>query len=195
MQKAGDYGLAINLKIDGLSYLLLGDKKILQTETFEWKAMDWVVASKKFASIFEEQEQLFKATFSKVMVFVQSLENTLIPAAYYDESNQQLALDTYLGRTDFKAHSHSLKQLKANLVYGINSTLDKLIQNQFQKAQIIHQSSLFIDHELKKALSTDFVSLRISSQSFEVIGIKAKQLKAHNHFEYQTVDELIFDLV
>lgn len=194
LHQSEKYVLSINLKIDGLSFIIIDDQKILFAESYIWQAKNWDFATEQFSEIFKSQE-FFNARYSKVTAIVKHSDSTLIPNVYFDKSKQQSALEAYLGRKDFTAYAHALKHEKAMLVFAINLNLEKLLKSCFNSIEIRHQSALLIDEELERAQHDAIIALHISPLSFEVIGIRAKRLLAHNNFLFQSVEEFMFLLL
>ena len=194
IQNTEKYILSISLKADGLSFVILNGQKIVKGEIYEWQAKTWKSATDNFRLIFNKHS-FFNSTFSKIIILIKSQECTLVPNKYFDKSKNQVLLETYLGKKNFIAKSQALKLEEVNMIYGISPDLDKLITLQFPKANIFHQSAILIDSALKSATHKETISLSISTQSFEIIGIKDNKLMGHNHFNFQSIDEFMFLLL
>jgi hypothetical protein len=194
LQKTEKYVLSIDLKIDGLSFIVLNEDRIVKGEIYEWPMKNWSFATSNFKSIFANNTFL-KSVFLKTIISIKSKDCTLIPNKFYDASKNKLVLETYLGEKNLITNSQALKQENAHLIYSISSSLNLLLKTSFPKAEVFHKSALFIDNELKSAGNSDSISLSISTQYFEIIGIKTKKLIAHNHFQFQSIDEFMFLLL
>lgn len=195
-QNVKDKILSINLRIDGLSFVILEANSIIKAEYYEWQTKNWDYAVTQFNEVFSRHD-FFKKDFKKTFIILKSKECTLIPKSLFDKTKAGTILETLYGfeKKDFLPYALSLKKADIVMAYALNTKLESLIKTIFPKAILLHQSALFIDESLDNTNIKNKLYLDISNQSFEVIGIKQAQIIAHNHFEYTSVDEFMFFLL
>ena len=188
--------LSINLRVDGLSFVILEASNIVKAEYYEWQNRDWGNAIQKFTEIIQKHSELKKA-FKKVYIFISSQQSTLIPNSFYSENKNTTVLETLLGinKNTFRPYSQQLKNADITLIYPLDLEIEKLINTYFPKAIINHESASFIDEAIKTASVKEKLYLNIGHQSFELIATKYSKLIAHNYFDYTTVDEFMFFLL
>jgi hypothetical protein len=195
-QNVKDKILSINLRINGLSFVILEANNIIKAEYYEWQTKDWNYATIQFKEVFDRHD-FFKKDFKKTFIIIKSKECTLIPKSLFDKTKTVNILEALFNfdKNEFLPYHLNLKKVDIVLAFALNVNLDNLINKTFPKATIIHQSVLFIDESLDNTINKNRLYLDISNQSFEVIGIKNDKIIAHNHFEYTSVDEFMFFLL
>jgi len=195
-QNVKDNILSINLRIDGLSFVILEANNIIKAEYYEWQSKDWNYAVTQFKEVFSRHE-FFKKDFEKTFIILKSKECTLIPKSLFDKTKTGNILEALyeFNKNEILPYSLNLKKADIVLAFALNINLESLIKTTFPKAIILHQSALFIDESLNDIINKNKLYLDISNQSFEVIGIKQAQIVAHNHFDYTSVDEFMFFLL
>ena len=188
-----NYILSINLRIDGLSFIITEGEQIAKAECYEWQAKDWASTYNHFTQI-HNQSSLLMLQFSKTLIFVQSKESSLVPSEFFDKDKVDFLLETYLGTKQFVGHYQKLKYTDAFLVFGVDRNLKKSIVNLFPKAELYHHSAFLIDQLLQSG-KTNALAIHIGTQSFEIAAICNGQLVGHNNFEFQNIDEFMFFLL
>lgn len=186
--------LSINVRIDGFSFIILNNNTITTAEAYEWQNKDWAFASTKMEEILKTKP-VFNDSFKRVLCFIQNSDTSLIPNEYIIDPEKRRALELYLGKSDFDVLSVGLKEIPANLIFGIDSKVRSLIKSKFSNIDIFHKSAFFIDSSLANSVENQVINLKILRQEFEVIGIMDKKLISHNFFKFQTVDEFMFLLL
>ena len=194
LSNAINFTLSISIKINGFCFIISDNKNTINAADFVWRAKDWSVANANIKEILLKQE-LLKYKYKKVSVFIESEQTTLIPTEFYSISNQQSALDIYLGNTHFIANAQKLTNENAYLVFGIEKDILNTLKKSFIRAKYYHHSAFSIDTALKNKGNTQTITLRIAQNSFEVIASNKGSLIAHNNFSYQTIDEFLFLLI
>lgn len=186
--------LSINVRIDGLSFIVLNNNNLILAEAYEWQAKDWSFAATKVDEIIKAKaipNNHFKSTFC----FLQNTDTCLIPKAFYLESENKNALEIYLGKTGFDVFSVELNNAPIHLVFGVDNEISKLIKSKFPQVEFFHNSSFKIDSAINDTFELQIVEIDINKQCLEVIGLIDNKLVAHNYFQFQTVDEFMFLLL
>lgn len=186
--------LSINVRIDGLSFIVLNNNIITFAEAYEWQAKDWSFAAIKIDEIIKEQGILIKS-YKRTYCFFQNTDTCLIPKAFHIISENKKALETYLGKSGLDVFSKEITNIGIYLVFGVDAAISKLLKSKFPQAEFLHNSSFNIDIALSNTIEKQFVKIEINKQGFEVIAILNKKLVAHNYFQFQTVDEFMFLLL
>ena len=183
--------LSINLRVDGLSFVIMESDSIMIAECYEWQSKDWEYATQQYKEVFFNNS-IFKKEFKRVIIILNTVENTLIPIKFHDKSKETIVLKTLLGIDNFGTFSFKLKNEDAILLTAINNSLNELIHNVFPEFDLISYSSFFIDEAINYSEKKDTVMLNIAQQSFEIINTKSKKIIAHNYFDFTTADEFMF---
>jgi len=186
--------LSINVRIDGLSFIVLNNNIVTFAEAYEWQAKDWSLAATKIDEIIKEQA-ILSSSYKRTLCFFHNTDTCLIPKAFHIERENKKALETYLGKNGLEVFSKELTKAAICLVFGVDTGISKLIKSKFPQSEFLHNSSFSIDKALSKSIENQIVKIEINKQGFEVIGILDKKLVAHNYFQFQTVDEFMFLLL
>jgi len=186
--------LSINLRIDGLSFIILESEIIFKAECYEWQSKGWEYATEQFSLIFENNK-VFQSEFKKSIIILKTKESTLLPSKFFDKNKEEIILKTLLGIDKFDTYSHNLKNAEAVLVSAVHTRLKSLIKERFPKAEIFNYSSIFIDEAIKLSIKKETLLLDIGQQSFEIVSTKFGRIVSHNYFDFITVDEFMFFLL
>ena len=191
---APEYRMSINIKVNGLSLLIMHDQKIIQALNYNWQTPNWSSCVNNLNSIFNSIN-FIKFRFKTKFIFIDSKQSMLIPDEFYSLSRQQQLLNKYLGNDNFIAHTQKLKNENASLVFGVEKSVDSFIRKNFIGFKIFHNSAMLIDNVLSGSRNATVVSLRVDSSFFEIMISNNSKLIAHNNFEYKTIDEFMFLLL
>jgi len=164
---------------------------IFNAECYEWQNKDWEYATQQYKEVFSNNS-IFKNEYKRVIVILNTRENTIIPIKYYDKSKETIVLKTLFGIDNFVTFSSKLKNEDAILSTAINNALNELLHNVFPKFDLFSYSSFFIDEAINSSEKKGTVMLNIAQQSFEIINTKSKKIIAHNYFDFTTADEFMF---
>lgn len=188
------YILSINLKIDGLSFLLQNrEKEVVHQEAFEWiGARDWSKTEANIKQLSQEHEML-KLKYPKVNVFLQSKHTFLIPAEYFQENKIAELYQLYFGEKHHKVLFSPLES-DSYLVYGVSKPIARLLNAKWNISWG-HLSKYFILDAKAKCSREQEVYLNFQNNYFEVAAFNKKKLQAHNYFDYSSSEEFIFDLL
>lgn len=192
------YILSINIRIDGLSFLIQNDQnENIHMEYFEWlNVQDWTKTKNNLAYLIENNE-LLSHQYGKVNVFIQSTNSFIVPNELHTQENESKIYRRYLGIESHNIFSHSLSNtsLKAHLVYGIDNEIYNLIKLKWDSINWLHFSHIYVDECLNTSNNAQEVFVKIQSNYFEVVGTKNKALESHNYFEFSGAEEFIFNLL
>ena len=186
--------LSINLRIDGLSFVIMESDLIYHAECYEWQSKGWEYANEQFSLIFANNS-VFKSEYKIVIIILKSKESTLIPSKFFDQSKAEIILNTLFGIKNFSTQSKKLNNADAYLTSAINTKLNKLITTFFPKARLFNYSSIFIDEAIKLSTNNEILLLNIGQQSFEIVSTRFGKIISHNYFDFITVDEFMFFLL
>ena len=192
------YILSINLRIDGLSFLIMNhEKKAIHMESFEWlNATDWNKSLDNISLLFEDHD-LLKLSFSKCLIFIASTDSMLIPNNLYKEDKAKSLFNQYLGLENQSIFSDEIDHLesKINLVFGLDSKIRKAINSHYNNVEWHHFSQFLIVRSLKTIEHNNEVVLRFENGYFEAVAINNNKLEAHNYFTFNSSEEFIFNLL
>lgn len=192
------YILSINIRIDGLSFLIQNDNnENIHMEYFEWlNVTDWSKTRKNLTYLIENHEFL-KHQYTKVNVFIQSMDSYIIPNDLYSKENETNIYKRYLGFDSHIIFSHILSNTSTNarLVYGLNNEVHDLLGQKWKTINWLHFSHIFVDECLNESEKEQELFVKIHSNYFEVVGSKNQALESHNYFEFSGAEEFIFNLL
>jgi len=191
---APQYRMSFNIKIDGLSLLILHNEDIIGAYNYHWQKADWELCSKNVSSIINENP-FTKYNYRSVDVFVDAPESLLYPYEYFLDYSKQQLLDTYIGNSSYLALAQKLNIEAAMMVYAIHRELYAVLKSALVKVKFHHSSAMFIDKVLKENKQGQNISLIIANDSFEIMASEGDKLIAHNNFSYKTIDEFMFLLL
>ncbi len=188
------YFLSINLRIDGLSFLIRNQKGInIHMEAFEWlNVTDWEKSIKYVAQLMNEHD-LLKLDFVNPLIFVQSTDCMLIPSDLYQESKNKMLYKQYFGIENHKLYSSSLKTIK--LLYGVDNRLAKSIDAKWKGCRWNHLSHSFLENSMNESGAGQEVYLKFDNAYFEVVALKNREIEAHNYFGFSSSEEFLFNLL
>ena len=188
------YILSINLRIDGLSFLIQNrEQKIIHQEVFEWiGARDWNKTEVNIKQLLDEHD-LLKLKYPKVNVFLQSKDTLLIPSELFQENKISELYQLYSGHSNHKVLFTSLES-DSYLVFGLNNTIAQLLNAKWN-IHWDHFSKFFILDCKSKYSREQEVYLNFQSNYFEAVAFHKKKLEAHNYFDYTSPEEFIFNLL
>ena len=186
--------LSINLRIDGLSFVIMESEIIFKAECYEWQSKGWEYATEQIKLIFEKNT-VFQSEFKKTIIILKTKESTLVPSKFYDKNKEAVLLKTLLGIDNFDTYSHNLKNAEAVLVSAVHPRLKSLIKESFPKVEIFNYSTIFIDKAIKLSTKKETLLLDVGQQSFEIAATRSGKIISHNYFDFITVDEFMFFLL
>jgi len=186
--------LSINLRIDGLSFVIMESDIIFKAEYYEWQSKGWKYATEQFHLIFENNT-VFQSEFKKSIIILKTKESTLVPSKFFVKDKEADLLKTLLGIDNFDTSSHNLKNAEAVLVSAVYPELNSLIKERFPKSELFNYSSIFIDKAVKLSIKKEILLLDVGQQSFEIVFAKFGKIISHNYFDFITVDEFMFFLL
>jgi len=188
------YILSINLRIDGLSFLIQNHKhEIVHMEYFEWlNVIDWGKTIVNTTSLIKNHD-LLSLTFPKVKVFIQSPDNFLLPHNLYNEKGVVEIYNQYLGIS-----THEVFNSKYNdssfLIFGVHQDLVQTLNTKWN-CSWDHCSKFYLSQSFSSASNGQELFLKFHQNYFEIIAFNSKVLEAHNYFNYSSADEFIFNLL
>lgn len=188
---ASQYRMSINVKIDGLSLLIIDDENIINAFNYQWQTNSWDQALENISEIINNSNFIqynFKASY----IFIDSQESMMIPKDFYSITKQQTLLETYIGNKDFTAYSQKLNNTDSYLVFGVYNKLSNYLRKQLPRAKFYHNTAMNIENTLANNKFSSILSMNINSHSFEIIASKNSDLLAYNTFNYKTLDEFMF---
>lgn len=188
------YRMSINVKLDGLSLLILQGEETIVALNYQWQESNWEDCSTNFEQILKDNSFVV-FNYKSVDVFIESVHSTIIPKEFFKDFNKQDLLSQYLGNNEFMAFSQELKAEDAVLIFGVHKILNTIISKYFVNARVLHSSAMFIDSVLLAKKNNSYISLKVRTNNFEVIAYNDSKLLAHNNFAYKTIDEFMFLLL
>ena len=188
------YFLSINLRIDGLSFVIQDqEKKNIHLEAFEWlNVTDWEKSITNTQSLIQNHD-LLKLDFVKPMIFVQSVNTMLIPDSIFQEKRNALLYKQYFGIENHKLYSSSIKGMK--LLFGVDKRMAEIVDKKWKSCRWNHLSHTFIENSITESETGQDVFLKIENAYFEVVAIKNHKVEAHNYFEFSSSEEFLFNLL
>jgi len=191
---APQYRMSINLRIDGLSLLIIQAENVINAFDYSWQESDWSTCVSNLNELFSTLV-FINYDYQSIDVFIESEQSTIVPNDFFNEELKQDLLNTYLGSSEYTAYSHKLINEKATVIFGVNTELLEVL-SKFLKSPIFHSSSaMFIDEGLLKNKGYKGISLIINTNKFEIIANNENGLLGHNNFYYKTIDEFMFMLL
>ncbi|RLD64176.1 MAG: hypothetical protein DRI84_08920 [Bacteroidetes bacterium] len=192
------YVLSINLRIDGLSFLIQNEQKEnIHLEHFEWlNVNDWNKTQENVSSLLMQHE-LLKLNFPIVHVFIQSTDSFIIPTPLYSDTDQKLIYEKYLGHKDHAIFSNKFNEqnLDAYLIFGVKKQIAENINQKWKKVSWSHYSLSYIDSCIQKGNHEQELFIKLQSNYFEVVSMNNKVLESHNYFRFSSAEEYIFNLL
>lgn len=191
------YVLSINLRIDGLSFLIQNrNKEAVHMEYFEWlNVKDWNKTTANLSALLKENN-ILKLNYPKVQVFVQSPNTFIIPENLFSEKHLDNLYKQYLGIDHHYVQFSSISNSKdkAFMVFGINKEIAQLLNTKWNVLWN-HSSIPFLSNCFRTDLGKQVIHLNFRTRYFEIIAINNQKLEAHNYFEFSSAEEFIFNLV
>lgn len=196
-----NYHLTIRLSPDGFSFVVfsLDKNRYLGLETFSIKQLD---NSAKLAASLDEIamiRQWITYPFHSVLVIIDHVFNTLVPAPLFDEKEKGLFLafnQTF--QDNSRIQSDSLKAAEAFNVYYLSNPLVEKIKDIWANARIAHLQSVLIESLLitqrnKTTEPTAYVHVR--NAGFDMVVLRNDKLLFANNFKFTTPEDFIYFLL
>ena len=191
---APQYRMSINLRIDGLSLLIIQSENVINAFDYSWQASDWNVCANNLREVFSIQA--FRSyDFKSIDVFIESEHSTIIPNELFQKELKQDLLNTYIGNSEYTAHLYKLDNENATIIFGVHKGLEEIISKLLKSPVFYSSSAMFIDEALMNNKGAKSISLLINSNRFEIIANSENGLLGHNNFQYHTIDEFMFLLL
>ena len=192
------YILSINLRIDGLSFLIRNrQQEDLHMEQFEWlNVKDWNQSKKNLSDLLSSHA-LLKHNFAYVQIFIQSTESFLIPDSLFSESKIKSLYNTYYGISNHFIFSTKMKKPtpNAHMVFGLDKEIVQVINNKWKQVSWYHYSAFYLNVCHERSRQTQEVFVKLQQNYFEVVALMDQKLNAHNYFEFSNAEEFIFNLL
>ena len=190
------YLLSINLRIDGLSFLIRDEGgKHCHLEYFEWlNVSDWSLTGENLKKLLREHD-LLKMNFPKVEVFVQSVYNFLVPALPAEESRNRI-YRKYFGIDSHQLFTSPIKKVgdTAGIVFGLPDEIVRALTQKYSQTVWKHCAESFIGRSIARASNTD-VFVNHHNSFFEICAVQNGKLLAHNYFDFSDAEEYLFKLL
>ena len=192
-----NYILSINLRIDGLSFLVIDQKQErVHMENYEWlNTINWDISFNKLSTLLLKHEVL-SLKFKKVNIYLQSTSSFIIPPDYLIEEKLDLLYQSYLGITNhtiFKSTINSVSE-KPIIVFGVENRIADLISKKWNSIEWNHFSNLFISECLVNNIKEEAIFLNFQMNNFEIVATKNGKLESQNYFYFNTADDFAFKL-
>ena len=188
------YTLSINLRIDGLSFLIQNQEgKNIHMEAFEWlNVKDWGKSIANLSKLLKEHE-LLSLTYVKPVIYIQSTDCMLVPEKFFLKTKMDKLYHQYFAINTHKVYSSKL--LDFNLLFGIDERIAKIITSKWKDARWSHLSYSFIEKSLKQCKQGQEIVLKFENGYFEVLASNNQKLEAHNYFSFSGSEEFLFNLL
>lgn len=191
---AAKYRLSINVKVNGLSLLILEDKNVIMALNFQWQETNWKDCSINIEQIIKDNG-FISYNYKTTDIFIESAQSAIVPKEFFMGINSQTFLNAYIGNEDYVAVSQDIKKEKAVLIFGIHKLLKASLLKSLSRAKFHHCTAIIINNALDKNSTGSNIILKVRSSFFEVVSVTDGKLLAYNNFTYKTIDEFMFLLL
>ena len=98
---AAKYRLSINVKVNGLSLLILEDKNVIIALNFQWQETNWKDCSINIEQIIKDNG-FISYNYKTTDIFIESAQSAIVPKEFFMGINSQTFLNAYIGNILFK---------------------------------------------------------------------------------------------
>lgn len=150
-------------------------------------------------SQFSAQAAWIGFPFLKTYILQQDHSSSLVPESLFDENNLRtyLEFNQAVGNTDVLRFD-VLKNARTMNVYAVNESLLHQLEDVFDKPQLRHFSSVFIESialNFKHLMDNGTVYLNVRKAWFDLLYFRDGKLHFYNLFRYKTKEDFIYFLL
>ena len=198
IENTNNLKLSIQFSLDGFSFCisnLENEKDELFTEyLFDTKLKTPEALLEEIKPVFKNDKNLH-LDFKNVNIIYRNNLNSIVPIAYFDESNlsQYLNFSIKTLKTDYIAYD-TLKNTKANNVYIPYVNINNYLFQHFGEFEYRHNLSVYIDKliDLNNENDSKTMYINVDHKSFDIVVLKGKELLFSNIFSYKTKEDFLY---
>jgi hypothetical protein len=182
-------GLCMEIGSDSLNYAVFSSGK----EPVALKSIGFKQFSKNNSiSNFFEQEEILQHSFSKVFISLQQVAYTLVPRAFYKETDKEAFLDFNCGpKKNRIVLVDDVQRMDAKLVYETDAELKKTIDRLFPNHHVKALISQLIDHPALVSTAKETVFLHFRKDAIDLVLHKGSPVFC-NTFAVLSPEDLLY---
>lgn len=198
IENTNNLKLSIQFSLDGFSFCisnLENEKDELFTEyLFDNQLKTPEALLEEIKPVFKKDKNLH-LDFKNVNIIYRNNLNSIVPIAYFDESNlsQYLNFSIKTLKTDYIAYD-TLKNTKANNIYIPYVNINNYLFQHFGEFEYRHHLSVYIDKliDLNNENDSKTMYINVDHKSFDIVVLKGKELLFSNIFSYKTKEDFLY---
>ena len=198
IENTNNLKLSIQFSLDGFSFCisnLENEKDELFTEyLFDTQLKTPEALLEEIKHVFKNDKNLH-LDFKNVNIIYRNNLNSIVPIAYFDESNlsQYLNFSIKTLKTDYIAYD-TLKNTKTNNIYIPYVNINNYLFQHFGEFEYRHHLSVYIDKliDLNNENDSKTMYINVDHKSFDIVVLKGKELLFSNIFSYKTKEDFLY---
>ena len=195
-----NYSLHIYISLHQLSYCVIdeAEKNILYVNKIDFhNIFNFFFLKSKVKEVVTHSEH-FQLKYKKIKISIFTPQFTLVPSELCEENSakEYLEFNHPISAGD-EIRTDSLRFVKAQNIYAVDSSFIKMLTDHFTHAQIMHSGTSLIDYLMfinDRQHTKTGLFIHIQTQWMEIIFIEDGALKFYNSFMYQATEDFIYYL-
>lgn len=151
---------------------------------------------KQLQEVFQ-QEEIFKFSFSNVIVLINNFYNTLVPTPFFDKNKKKeiLTFNVNLPKTDLLYLADKISNIDYYNIYVNTLNFNKVIRNTFVDVQLKSSIAVLLEYAYNFAPQGDFLQVHFSKNKIHCIYFKEGKLTYSNSFKIDNSEDVIYNVL
>lgn len=190
--------LLLNFNEEGFSYSILKNEsnEILFSAVSNAVLDIYHFNEAQLSEIFQT-ETVFKYTYGKIIVLIDTIFSTLVPLEFFDQASLRKYLDfnLKLPSTDLRFHFDSFSNLPYKNIYVNALALEQSLAKNFVETHVKASESVLLEFLDKKNVSNEYFHLHLSLKKMHCCFFKNKEIVFNNIFSFETDEDILYNVL
>ena len=142
-------------------------------------------------------EPVFKYTFGKIIVLIDTIYSSIVPNPFFDENKlaEILSFNLNLPKTDLHFQYDSFNRLDYKNVFVNSFSLEKALAKNFIETSVVSSETVLLDFIEKRNVSSEYFHLHLGFKKMHCCYFKNKELVFNNIFSIQTEEDILYNVL
>jgi hypothetical protein len=198
VEKSSQYRMTIQFSLGGFSYALLDATKNILIGLECYQSDQLTETEEMFRALEKalDSKGLTNKPLLSVTCIIDDRVNTFVPLELFDENKKNDYLEfLFQASSGQVVLNETLEREKCVNVYALPKSLHARIISKWNKARIIHSSTVFINSAIRYAPEGKAAFVHVKSRSFDLAIIDEGRMAFFNNFRFNTKDDFAYFLV
>lgn len=190
--------LLLHFSEDGFSYSILENNanQVLYTAVSDAAIDLFAVSETQLLEIFHTKK-VFKYTYAKVIVLLDTAFSTLVPNSFFvnDKQKEILAFNVNLPSSDLVFHTDNFSSLDYKNIYVNATSLENVLDKNFVDYEIKAAETVLLDFLDNSNEQHEYFHVHIAMKKIHCCYFKEKKLQFNNIFNYNSSEDLLYNIL